>query len=252
MSKEVPLTVEKFYNDDEEEKFLIYSKKEIQLMLHAIAQKKTRAMLYFNHGKQFIMTRLLAVDHEGMWLDVGPSDEDNVQILRSDELILVSMHNHAKVQLSSPQIFMASYAGEPAFYMQLPKRMFRLQRREYFRLPIPSAAALKCIIPATPEITDKPLDITIMDISVGGVALICKEHSIELEDGKIYPDCRISLPGIGTLVATVQVKNLFEVTAKNGVVTKHAGCEFLQLNGQMSMLLQRYIAQMQRQLAAGR
>lgn len=252
MSKEVPLTVEKFYNDDEEEKFLIYSKKEIQLMLHAIAQKKTRAMLYFNHGKQFIITRLLAVDHEGMWLDVGPSDEDNEQILRSNELILVSMHNHAKVQLSSPQIFMASYAGEPAFYMQLPERMLRLQRRDYFRLPIPATAALKCVIPVASEKIDKPHEVTIMDISVGGVALVCKEHGIALEEGETYPDCRINLPGIGTLLATVQVKNLFEVTAKNGVVTKHAGCEFIQLNGQMSMLLQRYIAQMQRQLVADR
>lgn len=221
-------------------------------MLHSIAQKKSRAMLYFNHGKQFIMTRLLAVDHEGMWLDIGPSEADNQQILHTHELVLVSLHNHAKVQLSSPQIYMAAYAGQPAFYMQLPERMLRLQRRDYFRLPVPASAALKCVIPAPPETTDKPHDVTIMDISVGGVALVCKEYSIELEEGKTYPDCRINLPGIGTVVATIQVKNLFEVTAKNGVVTKHAGCEFMQLNGQMSMLLQRYIAQMQRQLAAER
>lgn len=251
MSKEIPLTIEKFYND-EEEKFLIYSKKEIQLTLHAIAQKKSRAVLYFNNGKQFIVTVLLAVDHEGMWLDVGPSQPDNEQILRSNDIILVSMHNHAKVQLNSQQVFMASYAGNPAFYIQLPERMLRLQRRDYFRLPIPPSAALKCLIPPAPTEAVKPHEVTIMDISVGGVALVCKENSIALEAGQTYPDCRISLPGIGTLIATIQVKNLFEVTAKNGVITKHAGCEFVRLNGQMSMLLQRYIAQMQRQLAGAR
>lgn len=252
MSKEIALTIEKFYNEGEEEKFLIRSNKEIQLTLHAIAQKRSRAVLYFNKGQQFIVSVLLAVDHEGMWLDVGPDTEGNEQILRSNDIILVSMHNHAKVQLNSPQVYMASYAGNPAFYIQLPRQMLRLQRRDYFRLPVPSSAALKCVIPVAPEKADKSHEVTIMDISVGGVALICKEHSITLEDGQIYPDCRISLPGIGTLIATVQVRNLFEVTSKNGVVTKHAGCEFIHLNGQMSMLLQRYIAQMQRQLAATR
>jgi c-di-GMP-binding flagellar brake protein YcgR len=252
MSKEIALTIEKFYNDDEEEKFLIHSKKEIQLTLHAIAQKKSRAVLYFDHGKQFIMTVILAVDHEGMWLDVGPSAADNEQILRSDEFVLVSMHHHAKVQLAGSRIYQVNYAGKPSFYMQLPERMLRLQRRDYFRLPIPPSAALKCVIPATPDLSDQSHEVTIMDISVGGVALVCKEQGIRLETGQTYPDCRINLPGIGTLVATVEVRNLFEVSAKNGVVTKHAGCEFVRLSGQMSMLLQRYIAQMQRQLAATR
>ena len=254
MSQEIPLTIEKFYND-EEDKFLIYSKKEIQLILQAIAQKKSRAILYFDGGKQFIPTLLLDADPEGMWLDVGPSEEGNTQILSSNDITLVSMYHHAKVQLASAQIFLASYAGHPAFYMRLPEKMLRLQRREYFRLPISGDAPLKCIVPVDPALSEKsskPDEVTIMDISVGGIALICKEHNIKLEAGQSYPDCRINLPGIGTLVVTIQVKNLFDVTAKNGVITKHAGCEFMQLNGQMSMLLQRYIAQMQRQLVASR
>ncbi len=254
MSKEIPLTIEKFYND-EEDKFLLFSKKEIQLTLHAIAQKKSRAILYFDGGKQFIMTTLLDVDHDGMWLDVGPNESDNSQILRSAEITLVSMYHHAKVQLASPQIFLATYAGQAAFYLPLPEKMLRLQRREYFRLPISPDAPLKCIVPldaAKPVKPAKPDEVTIMDISVGGIALICKEHNITLEEGRTYPDCRIDLPGIGTLVVTIQVKNLYNMTAKNGVISKHAGCEFIQLNGQMSMLLQRYIAQMQRQLVASR
>jgi c-di-GMP-binding flagellar brake protein YcgR len=251
MSKEIPLTIEKFYND-EEDKFLIYSKKEIQLILHAIAQKKSRAILYFDGGKQFIPTLLLGVDHEGMWLDVGPSETDNNQILQSSEITLVSMHQHAKVQLVSPRIFMASYAGHSAFYMPHPEKMLRLQRRDYFRLPISPDSPLKCVVPVSTEHSAKPDEVTIMDISVGGIALVCKESNIKLEEGQTYPDCRIVLPGIGTLVVSIQVRNLFDVTTKNGVVIKHAGCEFIQLNGQMSMLLQRYIAQMQRQLVSSR
>ena len=67
--------------------------------------------------------------------------------------------------------------------------------------------------------------------------------------GETYTDCRIELPGLGTLVATVQVKNLFDVTSPSGNVIKHAGCEFMQLDGKMSMLLQRYVAVMQGKLS---
>ncbi|HEU0186948.1 MAG TPA: flagellar brake protein [Gallionellaceae bacterium] len=249
MSREVALTIEKFYNE-EEEKFLIYSRKEIQLILHAVARKKNRAILYFDHGKQFIQTMLLAVDHEGIWLDVGPDDVINKYILNSHDMVLVSMHHHAKIQFEGSHIYLVSYAGNPAFYMTLPEKLLRLQRRDYFRLPIPSDTALKCVVPPGPDDEATSSDVTIMDISVGGIALVCKENTTRLEEGKTYPDCRIDLPGIGTLKVTIQVRNMFEVTNKHGVVTKHAGCEFMNLNGQMSMLLQRYIAQMQRQLVA--
>lgn len=252
MAKEIALTIEKFYSDDEEGKHLVRSRKEIQLTLHAIAQKKSRAAIYFDHGKQFIMSVILAVNDDGMWLGTGPSAADNEQILRSDEIVLVSMHHHAKVQLAGSHISQVDHAGRPAFYMRLPERMLRLQRRDYFRLPIPPFAALKCLIPATAALSAQAHEISIMDISVGGVALVCEEQGIKLDAGQTYPDCRISLPGIGTLVATVEVKSLFEVTGRNGMVTKHAGCEFIRLNGPMSMLLQRYIAQMQGQLAATR
>src|SRR4030066_74809 len=57
-----------------------------------------------------------------------------------------------------------------------------------------------------------------MNISEGGIALICKENNIQLEEGAIYPNCRIELPEIGTLLTTIQVKSLFQITLPNGIV----------------------------------
>ena len=144
---------------------------------------------------------------------------------------------------------MAVYASQPAFYFPLPRHIFRFQRRDYFRLPLPSDAPLKCVIPAASANASQVCDLVIMDISVGGIALKCKENSVNLVEGEIYHDCTIELPDIGTLNAIIQVKNLFEVTSPAGIVTKHAGCEFINLDGKMSMLLQRYVAVMQSKLS---
>jgi c-di-GMP-binding flagellar brake protein YcgR len=144
----------------------------------------------------------------------------------------------------------AVYAGHPAFYMPLPSQVFRVQRRDFYRLSASIAdTPLKCVIPPVQEKDQPPHEITIMDISVGGIALICKENSVNLEAGEIYPECKIELPGVGTLIAKIQVKNLFDVTTLSGSTIKHAGCEFIQMDGKMGMLLQRYIGIMQSKLS---
>ena len=244
MYKEASLTVEKF-RDGEESKFLIRSPKEIQLTLHALAQKKAVTVVYFNNGERFFKTVLLAANDKGIWLDVGPNEDDNNLLVNSDNITFVTMHHGAKVQFVCHQVQVAIYAAHPAFYFPLPTQMLRLQRRDYYRLSTSSDTPLKCIIPPATAKSAQRHEITIMDISVGGIALVCKESSVNLEAGEVYPDCRIELPGIGTLIATIQVRNLFDVTSSSGAVTKHAGCEFVQMDGKMGMLLQRYIGIMQ-------
>jgi c-di-GMP-binding flagellar brake protein YcgR len=84
-----------------------------------------------------------------------------------------------------------------------------------------------------------------MDISIGGVAIVCAQTGVELHPGMVYEHCRIELPELGTLEATIEVKNAFEITDRNGKVKRRAGCVFVKPDGKTSMLLQRYVAQLQ-------
>jgi len=248
MRKEIPLTLETIHRDGDE-KYRISSPREIQLTLHAIAQKKAIAVLYFNNDQNFIKTLLLAVTAEGIWLDVGPSEDDNQMLLNSLAVNLVTMHQGVKVQLACYHGTLAMYAASPAFYFTLPQHLYRFQRRNFFRLLIPVEIDLKCLIPPAKPEAEQQHEVVIMDISVGGIALQCKESSANLVAGEIYHDCKIDLPEIGTLIATIQVKNLFEVISPTGHISKHAGCEFINLDGKMSMLLQRYVGIMQSKLS---
>lgn len=249
MSNQPPLTIEKL-SAGEESKFLIRSPKEIQLTLHAIAQKKSVTVLYFDNEQRFLKTIMLGANEQGIWLDVGPDEADNTALLNSDNIIFVTMHHGVKVQFTCHQAVVAIYASHPAFYFPLPAQMIRLQRRDFFRLPTSGDAPLRCLIAPTTEESAKPDEVTIMDISVGGIALICQEKNVNLIAGEIYPDCRIDLPETGTLIVDIQVKNLFEITSPSGAIIKHAGCEFIQLDSKMGILLQRYIGMMQRKQSA--
>ncbi len=248
MSKDISLTIEKFL-DGEENKFLIKSPKEIQRILQTIAQKKSPAVLHFENEHCFFKTSLLAVTDKGIWIDVGPSEEENNHLLHSDDITLVTSHQGTKVQFVCQQPLLANYVSQPAFYFSSPPHILRLQRRDFFRLPTCADAPLKCIVPVNHKEHVNPHGTTIMNISVGGIALICKEDNVRLESGATYPDCRIELPGIGTLVVAIQVKNLFDVTSASGATIKHAGCEFIQPDGEMSIFLQRYVDIMQSKLS---
>ena len=75
--------------------------------------------------------------------------------------------------------------------------------------------------------------------------MLCEEGEADLLPGKIFQDCEIPLPGIGTLSATLKVKNNIKFTTHNNLVSLRAGCEFYRLNNQMNSLLQRYIINLQ-------
>lgn len=249
-SKEIPLKIELISNDDEND-FLITSPKEIVSILQDIVLRKSRVAMYYNEGNSMVLTMILAADENGgVWVDAASDARDNRNIERSSRIILVSTHNQAKVQFIASHAMLGMYENAPAFGLALPRKLLRLQRRDYYRLLTPEPNALRCIIHPIPGQEDIRHEVTVMDISIGGVALVCEESGIELQPGMVYEHCRIDLPGIGTLETAIEVKNAFEVTERNGKVKRRVGCVFVKPDGTTTMLLQRYVAQMQQQQAS--
>lgn len=248
-TKEIPLKIEKL-SEEEENEFLIVNPKEILSILQAIAQRKSRVALHFNDENSVAMTQILAADiNGGVWLDGAPAPIDNRTIERSNRIFLVSTHNQAKVQFATDSVVLGLYEDSPAFNLVLPRRLLRLQRRDSFRLPAPASHALKCIIPPAPDKANIH-EVAVMDISVGGIALVYENSALELRPGTIYEHCQINLPELGTLDVAIQVKNIFEVTDRNGKEKRRAGCVFVKPDGKTTTLLQRYVAQMQMDAAS--
>ena len=246
-TKEIPLKIELFSSDEENE-YLITNPREIASILQSIAQRKSRVALYYNEGISMVLTMILAVDENGVWVDAASNPLDNRLIERSKRIIFVSTHNQAKVQFVAGDVVLGTYEDAPAFSLGLPRKLLRLQRRDYYRLVTAETGALKCIIRPN-AVQNIQHEVTVMDISIGGVALVC-ETGVELRPGMVYEHCQIDLPELGTVVAAIQVKNAFEITDRNGKVKRRAGCVFVKPDGKTTMLLQRYVAQMQQQLAS--
>lgn len=246
MEKDIPLKIEIFSSEDED-RHRIISAKEIEFILRKIADRQARVALYYGNSSEFILVTLLDVDNKGLWLEQSPNESDNRRVAESNRLTFVSSHQQVKIQFTADHAGSVEYRGHPAFYISLPKSIYRLQRREYYRLSTPVSSPLRCIIPTGATPAKKPCELTVMDISGGGVGLTCTETDIDLVPGEIYPDCRIDLPEVGTIYGTIEVKNLTVLTSPSGKTHKRAGCEFKNLDGQSTILLQRYVTNMQRE-----
>jgi c-di-GMP-binding flagellar brake protein YcgR len=245
MEKDISLKIETLSQVDDSQ-HRITSPSEIRFVMHYIAEKGTRVALYYNDENGFILTTILAANDSGLWLEQSPDASHNKYVAKSNLLTFVSSHLQIKVQFTARQAQSVEYLGQPAFYLSLPDSLYRLQRREYYRLMTPLTRPLRCIIDNRPAPDKEPLEFVIMDISCGGVGLICMESGTELTPGTSYPDCQIELPELGTIRGTIEVKNMVLLTSGSGVITKRAGCEFKNLDGASAIMLQRYITNMQR------
>jgi len=242
--KEIPLKIEVF-SENEDREFSIYSKNEIRNILRTIYTRNTRAALYYNGDRNFVLTMLLAVTEDGIWIDPPSRPQDNRNILNSDQIIFVSSHNQAKVQFVTTEALPGAYNENNAIFLPLPLKLLRLQRRDYYRLSTWPKNPLTFVINQVPNQAYFKHEATVMDLSVGGVGLVCQETDLELTPGSTFSNCEIKLPRIGTLTATVQVKSAFDVSGRAGKRMRRAGCVFVKPDGHLTTLLQRYVTQMQ-------
>lgn len=244
MEKDIPLEIE-FLSSSEDDVFRIGSAKEIESILQQIAKKGTRVALYYDNENDFILTTLLFVNSNGLYLEQSPNEQDNQRIIESDKLVFVSSHFQVKVQFSVNHANKVVHQGYPAFNLPFPSSIYRLQRREYYRLAALNDAPLRCDIATVNSSAKRLSGLTIVDISGGGLGLICTESDTVLSVGETY-NCQFNLPGLGTIKGTIIVRSFTLTTSPPGHTCKHAGCEFKNLDGQSTILLQRYVTNMQR------
>ena len=229
--------------------FLLHSLAEIRFVLRELIENVSQITIFFNEGKDLLLTTLAAIDDEGLIFDLGASSEMNRRAQEVDKLFCIASLHKVKIQFILKGLSRIEHEGRPAFRAAYPETLLRLQRREYYRLTMPVSRPLNCIIPL-PNHNDEAVSVNLVDISAGGLALVAPPPGIRFEPGDEFPGCRIELPDIGTIIATLKVRSLFELTLRSGNVLKRSGCEFIKLPGPMATLIQRYIIKVERERKA--
>lgn len=248
---EAPARIELMATDDDS-RFELHSRTEIQFLLNGLAKAGDLITAYFNEGNDFLLTSLLQVDEDGLILDLGASAEMNRKALVAAKLILVTSHDRVKIQFSIPGVKQTTHKDRPAFAAALPAKVLRLQRRDYFRLTAPIAQPLRCKLSLAPQGGGKAqqFEAQVLDISGGGIAVVSPPSGQEFSVDQVFESCELELPDIGPIRAGLRVRNVFEVTLRNGAKVKRSGCQFVDLPGTMLNRIERYIMKVERERKA--
>jgi len=249
---ESPLLKFELMQSDDYSKYLLHSRKEILFILRAMRDKGALITVYFNQGNDFLLTTLIDIVDDGALLfDPGGSAEMNRKAAASDKLVFIATHEKVKIQFTLNRLRATVHGGRDALRGDVPDALLRLQRREYYRLTAPVANPLKCSIPV--KLADGSQTLvatTVIDISGGGLAMMAPPEGVEFETDHLFENCRIDLPDVGTLNATLRVRSIFEVTLRSGARVKRSGCQFVDLPAHMTTLIQRYIIRVERERKA--
>lgn len=233
----------------DQSRYLIYSRLEIAAVLGTLAKSGTMVTAYFGAGDDFILTSIIAVrpDQDKVFVDYGADAAANQRALQAGKITFVAAHKRIKIQFAAESVRAERLGGRDVLSTAIPATLLRLQRRDFFRIDAPLTRPLLCRIPPQPGSARAPADVTIVDISCGGIAIIDSSDAAGIETGARFRGCRIQLPEIGEVSADIEVRSTFEVTLRNGAKHRRAGCEFIGMRERDRALIQRYISRLERE-----
>ncbi len=232
-----------FSEEGKNENFRVHSAVDILFILRGLMQANSLITLYLGYGNNFILTSILSVDSDKkeMIIDYGTNEKISQQALQSKELIFVTTQNRVKIEFVCNKIKKTELKSRNAFVVNIPESLLRIQRRDNFRISTPTTKPLKCMIPVPEEDKLTTIEVTLLDISCGGIGLIDQRAAINFEPGVTYTNCQIALPEIGVVKTTIKVKNTYLMTLHSGDTCQRAGCEFIGLPAKTEAMIQRYI-----------
>jgi c-di-GMP-binding flagellar brake protein YcgR len=227
--------------------FMVGSRLEITHILHAIMREAALITVTLN-ASDFFLTSIMAIDEstDSMFLERGRSGPRLSSALKTRRLPCSTTLDKIKIRFTCEGIEATDYAGNDAYRIALPAEMLRIQRREYYRMPAPLIAPVKCRISNDENTADAGVELNLCDISCGGIAVQSPPALFTPDLGDCYL-CTILLPGTPGLHVTIQARNAFMIALPNGKITQRSGFAFVNPPENISASVQRYILNLERQ-----
>lgn len=192
-----------------------------------------------------LATALWTVDSAGQRLAFqAEGDSPQVQqLVESNEVTAVGYLEAVKLQFDLQDLMLVRSTKACALQAAMPRRVYRFQRRQAYRVRTLERSAPVALLrhPALPDIQ---LSLRVLDVSIGGCALLMPDDMPPLQPGLTLQAVRLELDPDTRLTATLHVHHISSIhPSARGV---RLGCELVKLDGNAERALQRYIDQTQK------
>ncbi len=167
-------------NEEIEDKYFLLGQVDILSVLNGLAHRRETVTVYFNSGQQFILTAILSARPDGLVFDLGGDTRINRLFEKAQQCTFVAFPDGIRVQFSglAPQRFL--WGDSEAFWVPIPERIIRLQRRNSYRVIVPFAQKMKTHL--WNQQHQLILESTVHDLSVTGFGIIIEgAHTVTVD-----------------------------------------------------------------------
>ncbi|MHB1353493.1 MAG: flagellar brake protein [Thiobacillus sp.] len=229
-------------------RYTLHSKAEILFQLRALQKRKVLVNLDLRGSRQIVVTSVLAVNEadNSVILDSARGDALNHELLAGKGAEFVAQLDGVSISFGVGAVSLCEYEKLPALRIPVPASLVRLQRREHFRVPLPIANPVRCLVPPPSDDSREPITTHLVDIGCGGVALTDINAGLGTETGRLLPGCRLLLPDTDAIVTTLEICNSAQIRLQNGAFQTRLGCKFVDLPNDMAARLQRFVMNIER------
>ena len=216
---------------------------EVLALLQRLVDSAVLVQLSAHNGAAYTST-LWSVDTRArrISLDANAAHPQARALVEAGDATAVAYLDAIKLQFDLHGLMLAHGSNASTLQAVLPDVLFRFQRREFFRVRARDSAVAHVRHPAA---KGAMLTLRVLDVSIGGCALLLPADAAPIEPGTSIDGVRLELDADTLLVTPLAVQHVSGGFGSNMRVC-HLGCSFARLDGTSQRALQRYIDLTQR------
>jgi c-di-GMP-binding flagellar brake protein YcgR len=246
----MPSSRQSTFNADNHDELIarctLHSRAEILFQLRAIQKRKLLVNLDLPGSRQIVVTSVLGVNETNntVILDSARGDALNHELLSGKGADFIAQLDGVSITFSTGPVTLCTYEKLPALRISIPKSLVRLQRREHFRVPLPIANPVRCIVPSPTADDSDPISTHIV---ISAAAAWLAETSGRIgPTGLILHATAACCPEADAVITFRWKCAIRPRYAANGSFQNRPGCKFADLPNDMAARLQRFVMDIER------
>ena len=239
----------KTLGEEDLSKYRLSTSQEVERAFKELILTREMVTVRADDSSTILLTTILDVlPDKGMFVfDKGQDEKVNSKIENSKRLFFDADPNHVEIRFASMKATSARYLGESVFAAPIPAILYRVQRREFFRVDTPIINPIICQIPGNTGVKIYNL----FDISIGGIGINDPDYQLDgdLSVFDIIENCILHIPEFGDIKLDLEVRNMYE-KCRNFNTIRRLGFAYKELSNIHMTAIQRYINRRQMEMRA--
>lgn len=233
-----------------EEKFMVRNPRHIRQLLQSLIDQRSLINAHIGGRDQSFPSSVLELEPDSDWLllDGSPQAAINRAVEQASHVLCLAQLERVQVRFRLENLEPVGSGNRTAFRTAFPEELCHLQRRELYRLETPINGSPTCRL--TPREGGEAIELRVVDISGGGLALLLPAGMAPLTVQQRYSGCQLRFPDGPAISVDLIACNMRIQVMPNGVEMQRVGLRFESLPRGSDTAIQRYIFRIDRQRSA--